>query len=83
MLDRASRDLGLGGLEPVDPARAGAADVSFLAGRVPMIVDALGLKGDGGHTVNERGRLSTLAWQSKRVAVTLSRLARDPALRGR
>jgi len=83
MLDRASRDLGLGGLEPVDPARAGAADVSFLAGRVPMIVDALGLKGSGGHTVNERARLSTLAWQSKRVAVTLSRLARDRTMRRR
>jgi glutamate carboxypeptidase len=83
MLDRASRDLGLGGLEPVDPARAGAADVSFLAGRVPMIVDALGLKGSGGHTVEERGRLTTLAWQAKRVAVTLSRIARDRSFRAR
>ena len=76
MLDKASKDLGLGPLEPVDPARAGAADVSFLAGRVPMIVDALGLKGSGGHTVLERARLRSLAWQAKRVSVTLSRLAR-------
>ncbi len=76
MLDLASRDLGLGGLEPVDPSRAGAADVSFLAGRVPMIVDALGLKGSGGHTVQERARLKSLGWQAQRVAVTLSRLAR-------
>jgi len=78
MLDQASRDLGLGALEPVDPARAGAADVSFLAGRVPMIVDALGLKGSGGHTVNETARLRSMAWQAKRVAVTMSRLARTP-----
>lgn len=78
VLDDVSRGLGLGALEPVDPARAGAADVSFLAGRVPMIVDALGLKGSGGHTVNEVGRLQSLAWQAKRVAVTLSRLAREP-----
>lgn len=78
MLDDASQGLGLGALEPVDPARAGAADVSFLAGRVPMVVDALGLKGGGGHTVNEKGRLQTLAWQAKRVAVTLARLSREP-----
>jgi glutamate carboxypeptidase len=77
MLDRASRDLGLGPLEPVDPSRAGAADVSFLDGLVPMVVDALGLKGLGGHTVQETARLQTLAWQAKRVAVTLSRLERE------
>jgi glutamate carboxypeptidase len=75
MLDRASRDLGLGALEPVDPSRAGAADVSFLDGHVPMVVDALGLKGSGGHTVQETGRLQTAAWQAKRVAVVLARLA--------
>jgi glutamate carboxypeptidase len=77
MLDDVSKGLGLGALEPVDPARAGAADVSFLAGRVPMVVDALGLKGSGGHTVSEKGRLQSLAWQAKRVAVTLARLARE------
>ena len=77
MVDRASRDLGLGALTPVDPARAGAADVSFLAGTVPMVIDAMGLKGSGGHTVLETARLDALAIQAKRVAVTLSRLARE------
>ena len=76
LVDRSSRDLGLGALEPVDPARAGAADVSFLGGLVPMVIDAMGLKGSGGHTVQEIGRPATLALQAKRVAVTLSRLAR-------
>ena len=75
MVDKASRDLGFGALSPVDPARAGAADVSFLAGTVPMVIDAMGLKGSGGHTVLETARLGTLAVQAKRVAVTLSRLA--------
>ena len=75
-IDQASRDLGLGALSPVDPARAGAADVSFLAGTVPMVVDAMGMKGSGGHTVLETARLRSLAVQAKRVAVTLSRLAR-------
>src|SRR6185503_9763868 len=75
LVDRASRDLGFGALSAVDPARAGAADVSFLAGSVPMVIDAMGLKGSGGHTVLETARLNTLAVQAKRVAVTLSRLA--------
>jgi glutamate carboxypeptidase len=77
MVDRASHDLGFGALTSVDPARAGAADVSFLAGTVPMVIDAMGLKGSGGHTVLETARLGTLAVQAKRVAVTLSRLARQ------
>lgn len=82
MVDQASRDLGLGPLEAVDPARAGAADVSFLHGRVPRIIDAMGLKGRGGHTVQETARLQTLAWQAKRTAVLLARLAKErPARR--
>ncbi|MDQ3170495.1 MAG: M20/M25/M40 family metallo-hydrolase [Acidobacteriota bacterium] len=75
MLDKASRDLGLNPVVAVDPDRAGAADVSFVAAHVPMIIDALGLKGDGGHTVDEIGLLDTVAIQAKRAAVLLSRLA--------
>ena len=75
MADRASRDLGLGPLEAVNPARAGAADVSFLHGRVPRIIDAMGLKGRGGHTVQETARLQSLGWQAKRTAVLMARLA--------
>ena len=77
MVDRASRDLGLGPVDAVDPARAGAADVSWLHGRVPMILDAMGLKGHGGHTVNETAHLGWLAGQAKRTAVLLSRLAQE------
>ncbi len=75
MLDKASRDLGLNPVTAVDPDRAGAADVSFIAGHVPMIIDAMGLKGDGGHTVDETADLGVLAIQAKRAAVLLSRLA--------
>ena len=78
LVDKASRDLGTGALSAVDPARAGAADVSFLAGTVPMVIDAMGLKGSGGHTVFETARLGTLGTQAKRVAITLSRLAQTP-----
>lgn len=75
MLDKASRDLGLNPVTAVGPDRAGAADVSFIAGHVPMIIDAMGLKGDGGHTVDETADLRVLAMQAKRAAVLLARLA--------
>jgi glutamate carboxypeptidase len=77
LFDQASRDLGLGAVEPVSPDKAGAADVSFVAGDVSMIMDAAGLKGRDGHTVGETADLRTLAIQAKRAAVTLARIARD------
>jgi glutamate carboxypeptidase len=75
LLDEASRDLGLGAVEPVNPRRAGAADISFVATGVEMAIDGLGLKGSGGHTVEETADLALLAPQAKRVAVLLARLA--------
>ena len=75
MFDRASRDLGFGPVVAVDPARAGAADVSFTEGLVEMAMDGVGLMGEGGHTVNETADLRTLAIQAKRMAVTLGRLS--------
>ncbi len=75
LYDRASRDLGLGPVEAVNPDRAGAADVSFIAGEVPMIIDALGLKGRDGHSPSETADLRTLTMQTKRAAVVLARLA--------
>ncbi len=76
MYDQASRDVGAGPVTAVDPDRAGAADVSFLAGHVPMILDGVGLMGDGGHTVNETADLSVLPSQTKRAALLLYRLSR-------
>ncbi len=77
LYDAASRDLGLGPVTATDPRNAGAADISFTAGRTPMALDALGLKGSGGHTVRETADLRTLATQAQRVAVMLHRLARS------
>lgn len=76
MFDAASRDLGFGPVGADDPARAGAADISFTEGLVEMALDGVGLMGTGGHTVNETADLRTLGMQAKRVAVTLARLAR-------
>jgi len=75
LYDAASRSLGLGAVDAVSPDKAGAADVSFVAGVVPMIIDAVGLKGHDDHTPGETADLATLPTQTKRAAVTLARLA--------
>jgi len=74
MFDQASRDLGSGPMGAADPARAGAADISFTAGLVEMALDGFGLLGSGGHTVTETANLRTLPVQAKRVATVLARL---------
>jgi glutamate carboxypeptidase len=76
LYDQASRDVGAGPVTAVDPDRAGAADVSFIAALVPMILDGVGLMGDGGHTVNETADLTALPSQTKRAALLLYRLSR-------
>jgi glutamate carboxypeptidase len=75
MYDRASRDLGLGTVMAVSPDKAGAADVSFVAAQVPMIIDAVGLKGSDDHSPAETADLRTLPVQTKRAAVLLLRIS--------
>jgi glutamate carboxypeptidase len=79
LYNRASLDVGAGPVVAVDPDKAGAADVSFVAGHAGMILDGIGLMGSGGHTVNETADLTTLPSMTKRIAVLLSRLQRDGA----
>jgi glutamate carboxypeptidase len=74
MYDRASRDLGFGPVEGVDPSRAGAADVSFVAQHVPMLIDGIGLSGHDGHSAKETADLRKLPSQTKRAALVLYRL---------
>src|SRR5690606_41403594 len=71
---QASRDVGFGEVSAVGPSAAGAADISFTAGRVAMALDGLGLMGKGGHTVGETADLATLPSQAKRAAVLMYRL---------
>jgi glutamate carboxypeptidase len=73
--DQASRDVGSGGVAAVDPAKAGAADISFVANLVPMSIDALGLSGRDDHTDKETADLRTLPIKTKRTAVFLLRLS--------
>lgn len=72
--DRASRDLGFGSVAAVSPDRAGAADVSFISGIVPNIIDGIGLMGHDDHSPMETADLTTLPSQTKRAAVLLHRL---------
>jgi glutamate carboxypeptidase len=77
MYDKASRDLGFGPVEAVDPSRAGAADVSFIAGIVPMIIDGIGLSGHDDHTEKETADLTKLPSQTKRAALVMYRLTQQ------
>lgn len=61
-------------MSAVDPGAAGAADISFTAGRVAMALDGLGLMGEGGHTEQETADLTTLPSQTKRAALLMYRL---------
>jgi glutamate carboxypeptidase len=79
MYDQASRDLGFGPVTAVSPDRAGAADVSFVAGEIKTIIDGVGLMGHDDHTVNETADLATLPSQTKRMAVLLHRIHRNPS----
>jgi glutamate carboxypeptidase len=74
MYDRASRDLGYGPVAAVDPSRAGAADVSFVASKVPMIIDGIGLSGHDDHTEKETADLDMLGPLTKRAALLIYRL---------
>ena len=72
--DRASRDIGAGPVTAVSPDRAGAADVSFIAGQVPNIIDGIGLMGHDDHSPQETADLTTLPSQTTRAAILLYRL---------
>lgn len=76
-LNRVSLDLGFDPIEAVDPARRGAADISFVAADVTAALDGLGVVGDGGHTVQEVVDLTTIPFMAKRAALLIYRLSRE------
>ena len=75
--DRVSRLLGFGAVGMDNPARAGAADVSFVAATIPQIIDGLGPGGTGGHTVDETVDLRSIPIQIARTAVLLHRITKS------
>lgn len=73
-----SVDLGMGPLGVWDPARRGAADISFVADDVDAALAGLGADGSGAHAPGEAIDLSSIPKQAKRVAVFMTRLSRQP-----
>ena len=75
LLNGVNRDLGAPEMQPFDPGRRGAADVSFVAPYVDALA-GLGVHGSGAHGPDERIDLETLPLQIKRAALLLYRLTR-------
>ncbi len=76
MYDEVSRSLGFGSVIAVDPMRAGAADVSFVAPYISSAMDAVGLAGWDDHTDKETADTRMFSPLTKRAAVFLYRLSR-------
>jgi glutamate carboxypeptidase len=74
-LNMINRDMGLPQMGELDPVKRGAGDISFVAADVDGLV-GLGPASDGSHTPSEKVEISSIAKQSKRAAVLMSRLAR-------
>ncbi len=74
LFSKVSIDLGYGAVYAVNPRKAGAADISFVADDVEMAIDGMGLCGYGGHTIEETANIRYLPIEAKRTAVLLYRL---------
>jgi glutamate carboxypeptidase len=72
--DAVSQDLGLGPVEPFDPGRRGAADISFVAKYVDAL-GGLGAMGRGAHSPNENLHLPSYKELTKRAALLIYRLS--------
>jgi glutamate carboxypeptidase len=73
--DEISRALGYGAVRPFDPARRGAADISFVAPLIPGL-DGLGPLGSGAHTERETVEIPSLLRATERAALLVYRLTR-------
>jgi glutamate carboxypeptidase len=77
-LNQVNVTLGLPEMPALDPLRRGAGDISFVAADVDSFV-GLGPASEGDHTAGETVDVPSLWRQSKRAALLISRLAREPA----
>ncbi len=81
LASEASQALGLGALTGNDPARRGAADISFVAPIMPAAMDGLGVLGRGAHSEEEFMEIASLEAATKRAALMIYRLTRSDAPR--
>lgn len=75
-LNAVNRDLGLGQMREYDPARRGAADISFVAKDTDGIA-GLGAAGGLAHAPGEYILIESLPRQAKRAALLMTRLSRE------
>ncbi len=76
MLSQINQDLGREPMPILDPARRGAADISFVAPYTDGLA-GMGAYGDGGHTPNESLDLDSLPIAIQRAAIMIYRLSRQ------
>ena len=69
-------DLGLAEMQPLDPLKRGAGDISFVANDVDGLV-GLGTASQGDHAPGETVDLDSIRRQAKRAAILMSRLSHE------
>ena len=75
-LESVNLDLGYGKLEPLDPGKRGAADISFVAPHVDASLAGMGPDGFGEHSEKEGLDLTSLPKTTTRAAILIYRLTR-------
>ena len=76
-LNAVNRDLGLPAMEPLDPSKRGAADISWVAKDVDAGLNGLGPASRGSHAPGETVDIASIWRQAKRAAILMSRLAAE------
>lgn len=75
ILDKASKDMGLGPVKALDPGLRGAGDISYIAKYVACL-DGLGASGKGAHAPGETINLKEFPLLTQRTALLIFRLTR-------
>ena len=74
-LNAINADLGLPTMQPIDPLKRGAADISWVAKDVEAGLNGLGPASRGSHAPGEAVDIPSISRQAKRAAILMSRLA--------
>ncbi len=75
VLDKASKDMGLGPVKALDPGLRGAGDISYIAQYLACL-DGLGASGKGAHAPGETINLREFPLLTQRTALLIYRLTR-------
>ncbi len=75
-LEKVNFALGYGELKPLDPAKRGAADISFVAPYVDAALAGMGPDGTGAHSADEWLDLTSFPKTTTRAAIFIYRLTR-------